>query len=474
MFDKIKSSFSSRKFKNGAYSTILMTVVIAVVILVNLFVGELDINVDISSDAKYTLTDATRHLAKEMEDNISIYYVVQDGNEVDQIQKIVDRYTNLSNKIKVKEIDPVLYPSFTKDYTEETVADNSIIVVNNDTNISKYVPYSDLLISETDYQTYESTVTGIDVEGQITSAIQYVTSDNLPKMYMVEGHGEAELGETITNGISKLNVSTDKLSTLTEKSIPKDCQILLINGPTSDYSKDEVTMIEDYLAAGGKAIIFTSYTTETMTNFKELLTYYGVQLEDGLLVESTGNYVGNYPTYIVPSVKNHDITSSIISNGSVVVMPVAQGITAIDNVRSSLKVEPLLTSSDGSYSKINVDSQTIEKEEGDITGPFHLGVAITETNDEKESKLAIFTSSYLINEEMVSTGQFANGDLLFNAISWMADMQSGLSIPTRSVEQTYLTVSNAQISFWGALLVFILPMMILGSGLFIWLRRRKG
>jgi ABC-2 type transport system permease protein len=336
------------------------------------------------------------------------------------------------------------------------------------------VPYSDLLISETDYQTYESTVTGIDVEGQITSAIQYVTSDNLPKMYMVEGHGEAELGETITNGISKLNVSTDKLSTLTEKSIPKDCQILLINGPTSDYSKDEVTMIEDYLAAGGKAIIFTTYTTETMTNFKELLTYYGVQLEDGLLVESTGNYVGNYPTYIVPSVKNHDITSSIISNGSVVVMPVAQGITAIDNVRSSLKVEPLLTSSDGSYSKINVDSQTIEKEEGDITGPFNLGVAITEINDEKESKLAIFTSSYLIDEEMVSTGQFANGDLLFNSISWMADMESGLSIPTRSVEQTYLTVSNAQISFWGALLVFILPMMILGSGLFIWLRRRKG
>lgn len=43
-----------------------------------------------------------------------------------------------------------------------------------------------------DYSTYSYSYS-FDGEGLITSAIAYVVSDDLPQLYVLEGHGEAEL-----------------------------------------------------------------------------------------------------------------------------------------------------------------------------------------------------------------------------------------------------------------------------------------
>ena len=57
-----------------------------------------------------------------------------------------------------------------------------------------------------DYQTYSSHTTGFDGEGQITSAIGYVTSEDLPILYTLEGHGEKEMDSTIKEDIEKANM----------------------------------------------------------------------------------------------------------------------------------------------------------------------------------------------------------------------------------------------------------------------------
>ena len=51
-----------------------------------------------------------------------------------------------------------------------------------------------------------------DAEGQLTSAVNYVTSDADRTVYTVTGHGEEDLSSVITDAIDKANLSLDSVS----------------------------------------------------------------------------------------------------------------------------------------------------------------------------------------------------------------------------------------------------------------------
>ena len=61
------------------------------------------------------------------------------------------------------------------------------------------------------------------------------------------------------------------LNLLTEGSVPDDADCLFIDSPSTDISEDEKTAIIDYLENGGKAMIFSDYTTEDLPNFDAVL-----------------------------------------------------------------------------------------------------------------------------------------------------------------------------------------------------------
>ena len=106
-------------------------------------------------------------------------------------------------------------PKFVSEYTSDNLSSNSLIVVCGDRN--KVVNYNNIYESTMDYNTYSYQTTGFDGEGQITSAIAYVTSENLPVLYTLEGHGEQELDSTIKEDIEKANMEIKSLNLLTEE-----------------------------------------------------------------------------------------------------------------------------------------------------------------------------------------------------------------------------------------------------------------
>lgn len=130
-------------------------------------------------------------------------------------------------------------------------------------------------------------------------------------------------------------------------------------------------MIKQYMAAGGKAVIVMDYHAQDFKNLNALINYYGLQLEKGIICEGDfDRYVPLYPRYIVPKVLEHDITSGLYNSNRVVVTPKSSGITLMDNIRSSLTIEPLLETSDLAYSKVNISPETLMKEEWDIDLPI--------------------------------------------------------------------------------------------------------
>lgn len=177
---------------------------------------------------------------------------MQSGEENDVIENLLSKYESLSDHIEVAKKNPDVYPTFTQQYTSESVPNNSLIVESGER--SRYISYNDIYVQTADMYSY-SYSTSFDGEGAITSAIDYVVNEEQPKLYLVEGHGEADLPSTFAEQMEKDNIETESLSLLHTETIPEDADCLMIYAPESDISEDERDLLAEYVSGGGKLLV---------------------------------------------------------------------------------------------------------------------------------------------------------------------------------------------------------------------------
>ena len=470
---------NKKLLKHGTYSMAVTAVVIAIFVVLNLVVQEIPSKyreIDLSSQKLYTIGEQTEKILKNLKKDVTLYYIAQDGTESSDIKNLLEKYEEGSKHITVEQKDPAVSPKFASQYTSDNISNNSIIVVCGDK--SKVVDYSSMYETSINYQTYSQEVTGFDGEGQLTSAINYVVSDNMPVLYNLEGHDESSMSETMKETIEKANIEIKSLNLLSEEAVPDDAECLFIFAPATDLTKEEADKIISYLENGGKALIVSNYTDEDMLNFESILENYGVQPVDGIVLEgNTDNYVSQNPYYLLPNIESGEINSELSSQSRYVLVPLAQGIKKADNIRDTLNISSILTTSDSAYSKTNLkDMDTMEKEDRDIDGPFDLAVSITEkVGDDKETQIAYFASASIFNDSINSMVSGTNYELLSASLAWMCstDDSNQISIPSKSYDTTTLTVPTADINFWSIFVTGVLPVCTLLIGFGIWMKRRK-
>ena len=471
-------SIDKKSLKNGSYSMGITAIVIAVLVVINLIVGQIPekyTQVDVSTQKLYTISDTTVKYLKDMNTDVTIYHIVQSGKEDSVLEKMLTRYEEESKHIKVEKKDPVLYPNFTSQYTSDDVADNSLIVVAGEK--SKVISYSDLYETEMDYTTYQTNTTGFDGEGQIDSAISYVTSENLPVIYTLEGHEELELNSSLTDSLQKANYDVQSLNLLTQDAVPEDTGCLLITAPQKDLSEEETQKIITYMEAGGKVMIFTEYTGTDMPNLKSVLENYGVTTGDGVIMEGdTGHYIMQRPYYIVPTIDSSDITSDIKSNNRYVLAPISQPVKTLSDYRDTLQISSLLSTSDEAYIKTDVQNMTTyEKEDSDEEGSFQVGVSVTEqVDDDNTTQLVCFGCASLLDEATDQQVSGGNTDLVLAALGWMCENDAPvIDVTSKSLTMSYLTVPQFDAAYWSIIVCGVIPVVFLLIGTVIWFKRRK-
>ena len=474
----IKKGINKKTLKNGSYSVILSVIFVVIIVVVNLIVDAFPstyTEIDVSDQQLFSIGDQTKDFLKELDKDVTIYQIAQSGSEDEVVSKLLQKYEEASDHIKVEKKDPVVNPKFTSEYTDEEVSSNSLIVVCEDR--SKVVDYNNIYESSIDYNTYSYTTSGFDGEGQITSAISYVTSDNLPVLYTLDGHGEKSLDSTLQEDIEKANIEIKSLNLLTEESVPEDADCLMINSPSTDISEDERDAIIEYLENGGKAMIFSDYTEESMDNFDAVLENYGVERVDGIVIEGDAqHYAMQMPYYLLPDVSSAEAVSDFSSQGYFVLAPYAQGIRQLDNVRDTLTIESLLTTSDEAYSKTDLNTETLEKTDEDIDGPFDIGVSITEeVDDDKTTQIVYYSTANLMDSQINQMVAGGNEQMITESLNWMCstDETSTISIPSKSLEVSYLTVTAYDAAYWKICVMGLIPGVFLVVGFVVWLKRRK-
>lgn len=470
--EKVKKLFQTKYSQKGSYSIGITIVVIGIVILFNLLVGQLPQKIrqiDISDSNIYEISSKSEKLAKNLKQDVTFYVIAEKSSTDDRIKTFISKYASLSGKIKVQWIDPVLHPSALTKYDTEK---NSIVVSCKKTDRQTAISFDDILVSQSSYygSSDSSSSTEFDGDGQLTSAVNYVTSTKEYKAYYTSGHGESALSSSVISLMEKSRISASELNLLTASSIPEDCDLLILNGPTSDLTKDEAKVLSSYLKKGGKVMTLLAYTDKKMTRLNGLLEDYGLKVADGYIADAERCYQGNY-YYLIPNLSVSDDMASGISSNSVLMIN-SKGMTQTDPARDTITAEPFMTTSENGCA-VTEKKQT--------NGTYILGASATESvtvknskgkKQTKESRLTVYGSNMIIDQQVTdSFSTLENLTLFMNSVTANLDHADNISISPKSLQVTYNSIAHPGI--FSILIIFVIPLTILIGGFIVWFRRRR-
>lgn len=473
-----KSASDGKVFRSGLYSAAITAAVIAAVVLLNLLVRAIPskyTEFDLSEAGLYTLGDSSKQVARELSQDVIIYYLCETGNEDQIISKLLDKYAAESSHITWELKDPAVYPTFAAQYGAQEASSGSVILVSGDQNV--VLDASDLY--DYDYSDYYTTGTysvTFAGENEITSAIYRLTSGEQKHAYYTTNHGEQTLTDTLTDALESQNLSLTALDLLSS-GIPEDCDLLIINDPAQDLASagslvDEMSLLRSYLSSGGKVLLLTDPYYNT-PNLDALMAEFGLTRTEGLVVEGDANHSMNgYPYYLLPDYTSPTETTALdgVDTSRHVLLQMAQGITLTetDNIVS----EALLTTSNSAYSKTaGYEMVTADKEDGDLDGPFAL--AAYARNETTEAEVIWVNCGNMDNE---AAYQVVPGNCTFlqGCAASLAGQVSTVLIDSKALEAAPISVSSSVSAVLGLTFIVVLPAALLAVGaVVVVLRRRK-
>ncbi len=479
---KILESFKDKKFKYGGYATLVVAIVLAILVGVNLLVDLVPLKVDLTKERLYSLSEQTFKILDDLKQDVEIFVLSQIGRENPMVNEILKKYEQRTDRIKLTLVDPYRNPAFAKQYEEkdgQTPGENSLIVKSGK-KFKTISPWDMYNYRQTDPNNpFAQEASSSKIEQVLTGALLYVTSEKNPTLYVLQGHKENNLPYDMRAQLENENYKIMDLNLLVLEKVPDDADTLLVISPKVDINESEEGKMREFLfERGGSAFFMMDLRPNEFPNFSRLLASYGVKINPVLVIERADNrFIPQAPFALVPEMPHHSITSALNSNDLLVLFPVSQAVEELEIKKRSIKIEPLLISSEKSFGKVDITSDNRDQTLGDPDGPFNLAVAIMDEGErEGQGSKAIVTASsfFLYPQEVlpVRLTQPGNYDFLFNCLNWLQGKEELISISAKNLIQFSLRINQMQFFIYAGITVILIPLLILGFGLVIWLRRR--
>lgn len=489
---------SKRKLKYGSYSIILSVTVILIAVAIDLLVSLLPPSykrIDLTELKLSELSDVTKEYLNTLTEDITIARVCITGEEDDTVGDMLDKYAECSDKIKIVDVDPAVRPTFVSKYTDDSLDSNSVIVIGDkrakavnyynmftfalyytdeqgNTIFQGEMSYGDFQTFYQYYSSYFGTYYSYDTlfagESAITSAIDYVTTDKLPKMYFVTGHGESPLSDALLSNLALDNIDSGELSIIAS-GIPEDADCLLINSPMTDFSESEAGALELYLTNGGNVILFTDPEFLELPLLLGVMESYGLSPEKGYICESS-NYMGQ--TYMV--LPDISVASSMLGIGGYsVVAPLAHPIKINEDEEHSASYLKLFQSSTEAYIKDEIEDEENNGEDDLVKDQYTMGVLATIETQGEISHIMWISCPGFATDEINSYSTGGNYLYFLSLSERLTNKSTSLSIISKMMVEESLVINFAQQIFWTAVLCVIIPVTALAAGGYIVISRRR-
>ena len=497
---KVEADVKKRVIRGG-FSTIMVILAIAIVVVLNVIASAVEtkagLKIDLTSNKIYSLSAQTesniRSIMNKKNENgeysneFVIYSFANDYTQDNLIGKTLERYAALSNNITLSVLDPakdsILRNKFSG-VSDQVVEDKTVVVFNSKKNSFRVITYEDMY-----YTDKENNVSYWTLEQKLTSAFMFLDSGRAQtNVYFLTGHGEtvtnvkfSERAKLLKEKLEEENFKVDNIDLAMNDLRSGD--ILIVIGPSSDISEQDRDKVIKFLDANGKALFFLDPSSSRLKNFEAILDHYMIKFKNEIVGEKNeSRHAQNRPLDLIPEViSNKEITNGIINSKSSVYAGSCAYLEEYNPSSDLLTVLPLLNTSDRSVCIPYEDYITgaYENKMSEYTEEKRrcIGLALYQKDSssmqiDEGTRICVFSSSELALGER--SGSAGNVSLIKNCVNWVDNKTNTISISGVQMNAYELSIADAAtVKTLVTIVIIVIPVLILGGGVIIWLRRKN-
>ncbi len=466
----------ARQTKYSAYAFLYIAVIVGVLAFANVFADRYNKSYDSTSNKQFSLSEQTIKIVKGLKADTELTYF---GSDFTEARDTLDRYSSLSPKVHAKYIDPDRKP---QEARAAGFRSDSPVVVDMG---SRREGAKSLTEEEITAALIRAEKTGERTVCMLSAAGEHSADDQDARGYSaLKALLERENYKVRTESLTPTAKTTDKTLTLGQQQsapaveISKDCTVLVIAGPKSDYPSPVVSAIEKFVEGGGRALVLLDTplrlgNAEPPTENEELdkvLSQWGVTPDKDLVLDLSGYgqlfNLGPEVPFIV-SYESHPITQPLTR------IPTAYPLARSLETKSTDKttVTKLVTTTDNSIGTDSIGARGAVDPRKGKKGPLTLAAAGS-YNSTPQGRFVVVGTSLAAQNSIVGSRPLGNRDLLVNMVNWLSSDEDLISIRPKAREDrpVNMTTQRMQATFW--LGVVVVPLFVVGTGFFTWWKRR--
>ncbi len=447
---------SGQQALSGANFALYTLIGIALIVVVNWFVSNHDKRWDMTPNKKYSLSDQTRKILKDLNKDVTFYAFDRERNFAER-RDVLGMYSTASNHVKVQYVDPDRQPALAKEYSVRSYG--TVIVASGDRHMEAQG----------------------DGEEGLTNALVRVLKGQRTACF-IGSHGQRNLDSSERDGYDHFkkqlgdeNFQTQVIPLMQKPEIPADCTMVVIAGPQDDFLPPETDAIDKYLRGGGRVLAMLDAGME-LPNLTKLISDWGVNVRNDLVIDENpvAQIFGTEP--YMPLIVKYG-TSPIVQplNGRATLFPLSRSFEVGKDSKPGVTADTLCDTSADSYDVTDWTPKIKEiqfRPGKDLKGPLSVAAtgSIAGGGDKKEGRFVVLGTS------LIAANSFLNfqsdRDFVMNSVDWLSADEDLISIRATPPESQHLTMNEEQMRRLFIMGVLGIPIIIITMGVLVWWQRR--
>lgn len=404
-----------------------------------------------------TLSPASQTLLKKLAGPVTFTaYARETGTLRRQITQLVNQYKRYKPDIELRFVNPDAEPEQVRQLGVSVDGELHIVYQGRNTKLQSLS------------------------EQTLSSALQRVARSEQHWVVFLSGHGERnphgaanhDLGD-FGRHLQDKGITVQILALTGTPQIPANTTLLVIASPQVDLLPGEVKLVQDYIRAGGNLLWLSD--PGPLHGLEPVAEQLGIEFRPGVIVEPAAQVLGikRPDVALVAEYPPHPVTQDL---RTLTVFPQASGMDI--KTPEGWQGRAFLESGARSWSETGDLSGEIALDRGkDTPGPLAIGVSLTReppqttTTDTQQQRIIVMGDGDFLSNTFLGNG--GNLDLGLNIVNWLNHDDALIAVGARTAPDTTLNLSRTATAVMGFGFLFFLPLLLLGFGLTLWLKRRK-
>lgn len=456
--EAVRDLVVSRQARFGTLAVLITAVFVGVLVLGNVIVSRSDRSWDLTKAKLNTLSPKTIKVVRSLDADVYFIGFFQQNQQDShaQLEDLLRLYQLQSDHVKIRFEDPQVDLSEVQQFGVQIPG----------TLVVRYRDRTELL---TLTQQTEQDVTGtlIKLRQNRTPVVCWVTGE---RERNPDDAGENTGFTKSIDLLKKNNYGVKPLLLSQAPGVPADCDVVAVMGPQQRLSTATQDNLTRYIGAGGKLLLAVDpwLDADVLASINAVLKPYGVRFTGGLVVDPNQSAQNNPTIPVVVQYGRSPITQNLSNLPSFFYQPTS----LTGDAPGDVDAVKLASTTAQSYEIASPRKEVTTKKPEDRTG----SATIMETLEQKQAggkrMRVVLVGTPLFASNGPITQALANNQLFTGSIDWLAEQDQLISIPPKDVQSVPVAYTSEEQAWNIVLTLLLIPLLIAGGGVLVWVRRR--